>query len=208
MSSAATTTSRQISESDRFFGAGLVCDYTVLDFWRYAFSHLNSNMIRGAVAEFIVETALRPGAGIAIRNPWGDFDVGYRGRRIEIKCCGYWQDYEGTKRVQAKQSPIEFSRLNQKYRTLMEHRPGTAEYKADLYILAALQNSQTDTDSFAVLNLDHWGFYVLSQARLRELATPAGNIRESKLKKGKVLFAQYVNLKSSVDEAIETLSSE
>jgi hypothetical protein len=137
MSSAPKPT-REIAGFDRFMGSGLVGEYTVLDFWCYGFSRLNSSMLRGVVAEFLVETALRPGAKISPRDPWGNFDVKYRDMKIEVKCCGNFQDYVGHDRQQKNPSPILFSGLMQKFSTHSKHEPGTAEYKADIYILAAL----------------------------------------------------------------------
>ena len=73
---------------------GSVC---VLDFWRYAFSNLNSNVLRGALAEFLVETAVRNTAEIGVRNPWGDYDiVTPTGRKVEVKCAAYLQDWDQT----------------------------------------------------------------------------------------------------------------
>jgi len=72
--------------------------FSVLEFWRYGFSNLNSNVLRGALAEFIVENALRGNEEIDVRNPWGDSDViATDGKKIEVKCCSYLQD--GTRMI-------------------------------------------------------------------------------------------------------------
>src|SRR3990167_354859 len=68
--------------------------FSVLDFWSYGFSNLNSNVLRGAFAEFVVENALRKSEEIEVRNPWGDSDViAPNGKKIEVKCCSYIQDW-------------------------------------------------------------------------------------------------------------------
>ena len=69
-------------------------EFTVLNFWQYGFSNPNSNIIRGVLAEFLVEKALHDEADIGLRNPWDDFDVEYRGKKVEIKSCSYLQDWE------------------------------------------------------------------------------------------------------------------
>ena len=55
--------------------------FSVLDFWQYGFSNLNSNVLRGALAEFIVENALNDKEQIVVRNPWGDYDVENKGSK-------------------------------------------------------------------------------------------------------------------------------
>lgn len=57
--------------------------FTVLDFWKYGFSNLNSNIIRGVLAEFIVESAPKEQSEITIRNPWEDWDVDTKIRRLK-----------------------------------------------------------------------------------------------------------------------------
>lgn len=66
--------------------------FSVLEFWQYGFSNLNSNVLRGALAEFLVENALKDNDEIEVRSPWGDYDVLYKGKKIEVKCCSYIQD--------------------------------------------------------------------------------------------------------------------
>lgn len=51
-------------------------------------------MIRGVLAEFIVENALKDNDEIEVRSPWGDYDVLYKGKKIEVKCSSYIQDWE------------------------------------------------------------------------------------------------------------------
>lgn len=138
---------------------------TVLDFWRYAFSNLNSNVLRGALAEFYVELALRPTDEIDIRNPWGDYDVlSPNGSKIEVKCCSYIQDWD-----QSDYSRIVFSGLKAKelywseavksYKDL-----GEANYKADVYVMALFKHKEHAT--LDILDLDQWEFYVLSRDEL------------------------------------------
>ena len=69
-------------------------DFSVLEFWQYGFSNLNSNILRGSLAEFIVENLLKNKEEIEIRNPWGDFDVLYKNKKIEIKYSSYLQDWD------------------------------------------------------------------------------------------------------------------
>lgn len=72
--------------------------FSVVDFWQYGFSNLNSNILRGVLAEFLVENALKDKRDINIRNPWDDYDVlSPQGKKIEVKCSSYLQDWDQDK---------------------------------------------------------------------------------------------------------------
>jgi len=138
--------------------------FTVLDFWQYGFSNLNSNVLRGALAEFLVENALKDADDIVIRNPWGDFDVEYQGKKIEVKCCSYLQDWD-----QAKLSTIRWSGLKAKdlyWGTAVngEYVESEASYKSDIYVLSLLKHK--DPDTLDILDMSQWSFYVLSKEEL------------------------------------------
>ena len=87
--------------SDAF--AGL--DATVVDFWRWAFSDLRDNTVRGVLAEFLVAAAL--GRTDVRRKGWDNFDVlSATGIRVEVKASGYLQSW-----AQAKHSSLNFGRV-------------------------------------------------------------------------------------------------
>src|SRR4051812_35112848 len=116
--------------------------FTVLNFWQYAFSILNSNVLRGALAEFLVENALKDLPDIDIRSPWGDWDVLAPGNtKIEVKCCSYIQDWD-----QNDYSKVVFSGLKAKgvyySEAVQSYKDVSAEatYKADIYVLALLHH--------------------------------------------------------------------
>ena len=88
---------KKLTGNEQFENAGKK-DFSVLEFWQYGFSNLNSNVLRGALAEFLVENALKDKAKIEVRNPWGDYDVlAEDGKKIEVKCCSYIQDWDQDK---------------------------------------------------------------------------------------------------------------
>src|SRR3989338_5105342 len=137
---------------------------SVLDFWRYGFSNLNSNVLRGALAEFLVECALKEQNEIDVRNPWGDFDVEYKGKKIEVKSCSYLQDWDQTKLSTILWSGLKAKTLYWSSAVGAFLKDQTKEYKSDIYVLALLDHKETDT--LDILNLDQWRFYVLSKATL------------------------------------------
>lgn len=61
---------RKLTGSEVFKNTGQK-SFNVLEFWQYGFSSLNSNVLRGALAEFLVENALKQNSELDVRSPWG-----------------------------------------------------------------------------------------------------------------------------------------
>lgn len=158
--------------------------FTVLEFWQYGFSNLNSNVLRGALAEFIVENALKDVKGINIRNPWGDSDVDApNGKTIEVKCCSYLQDWD-----QKEFSKVLWSGLKAKklyWSSAVGAFPTSApDYKSDIYVLALFKHQVPDT--LDILDMDQWCFYVLPQAQLKEVSKNGSSITIQRLEKNNI----------------------
>lgn len=160
--------------------------FSVLDFWQYGFSNLNSNVLRGAFAEFIVENALRTSEQIDVRNPWGDSDViAPNGKNIEVKCCSYIQDWdqEDYSRISwggLKAKPLFYASTD---RSLVEiklkERP--IDYKSDIYILSLFKHQ--DHATLDILDVDQWCFWVLTKDRIKEITKDGNSVSLIKLKK-------------------------
>ena len=174
--------------------------FSVLEFWQYGFSSLNSNVLRGALAEFLVENALKDKKDILIRNPWGDYDVETNDKKkIEVKCSSYIQDWD-----QDKLSTIYFSGLKAKeiyWSEAVKKRSDLKErdYKADIYILALLDHQEPTT--LDILDIDQWSFYVLTKDRIKEITKDGNSISLSKLNKNNIKpyhFNQLANIVTNV----------
>jgi hypothetical protein len=145
---------------------------SVVEFWRYGFSNLHSNTLRGVLAEFLVENALKEHEQITVRNPWGDWDVTTpTGGKVEVKCSAYIQDWD-----QHGYSRIVWSGLKAKslyYSSAVSgiKRESTMDYKADAYVLALFKHKEQET--LDILDLDQWCFWVLSKERIKEIAKTA-----------------------------------
>lgn len=64
----------------------------MLDFWRWTFSDLRTNIVRGVLAEYPV--ALAVGDPSPLRQAWDDFDVTTpSGIRVEVKSSAYLQSW-------------------------------------------------------------------------------------------------------------------
>jgi len=171
--------------------------FSVLDFWRYGFSNLNSNVLRGALTEFIVESALKDQKEIDIRNPWGDYDVEYKGKKIEVKSCSYLQDWDQEKLTNIqwsglKAKSIYWSSAVSKFKTSEEK-----DYKSDIYVLGLLNHKETDT--LDILNLNQWVFYVLSKDELKRVSNNKSAVSLAKLEKNNIKPMMFSELKEVIE---------
>jgi len=156
--------------------------FSVLEFWQYGFSSLNSNVLRGALAEFIVENALKDNIEIDIRSPWGDYDVFYKGKKIEVKCCSYIQDWDQKKLTTIRWSGLKAKELYYSDAVKkMSELNKVADYKSDIYVLALFKHQ--DTETLDILDMNQWCFYVLSKDELKRISNNNSSISLVKLEK-------------------------
>jgi hypothetical protein len=142
---------------------------TVLDFWQYAFSNINANVLRGAYAEFLVECAIKDLSKIETREAWGDWDVlGEDGTKIEVKCCSYIQDWDQQDYTKIQWGGLKAKELYYSEAIKPFKEIGNADYKSDVYVLALLKHK--DHETLNILDLDQWDFYVLSRDQIRIVA--------------------------------------
>jgi len=172
--------------------------FSVLEFWQYGFSSLNSNVLRGALAEFIVENALKDSMEIEVRSPWGDYDVLYKGKKIEVKCCSYIQDWD-----QVKFSTIQWSGLKAKELyyseavTRLSDLNTTADYKSDIYVLALFKHQ--DHETLDILDMDQWCFYVLTKQKLREVSKDRATATLAQMQKNNIQPVSFNELKNVIE---------
>lgn len=147
----------RLTGSEAFSGS----DLTVLDFWRWGFSDLRTNIVRGVLAEFLVATAV--GDPSPLRNAWDNFDVTTpSGIRVEVKSSAYLQSWN-----QRRVSNIAFTGLtgrswSAETNVLSEER----ELRADVYVFAI--HTCREPDQYDALELRYWEFRVLGASALRE----------------------------------------
>ena len=159
--------------------------FSVLDFWQYGYSSLNDNVLRGALAEFIVENALKDKEDIKVRSAWGDYDVDFKGKKVEVKCCSYIQDWD-----QKDYSVISWSGLKARelyYSDAVKKQSelnSEKDYKADVYVLSLFKHK--DHATLDILDMDQWDFYVLSRDELKEISNNGSSMSLVKLKKSDI----------------------
>lgn len=170
---------RKLTGSEVFKNSGPK-SFNVLEFWQYGFSSLNSNVLRGALAEFLVENALKQNNDIDVRSPWGDYDVLYQDKKIEVKCCSYIQDWD-----QKELSKVVWSGLKAKelyYNdAVAKLSKNEADYKADIYVLSLLDHQVTET--LNILDLDQWSFYILTRDEIKEISKNGNSVSLNRLNK-------------------------
>jgi hypothetical protein len=171
--------------------------FSVREFWRYGFSNLNSNVMRGVLAEFIVENALNEKDIIGVRNPWGDYDVlTEEGVKVEVKCCSYIQDWNQDKFTVIRWAGLKATPLYWSSAVAAQVSDAIPDYKSDVYVLALVDHQ--DPATLDLLNLNQWRFYVLSRERLREVARNGGSVSLSQLTKSNIASVGYVQLVGAV----------
>lgn len=172
--------------------------FSVLEFWQYGFSSLNSNVLRGALAEFIVENALKENAELEVRSPWGDYDVLYKGKKIEVKCCSYIQDWDQNKLTTIQWSGLKAKELYYSEAvTKLSDLNKTADYKSDIYILALFKHQ--DHATLDILDMDQWCFYVLTKERLREISKNRSSVSLSLLNKNNIDPVSFKDIQHSIE---------
>ncbi len=190
---------RKLTGSEVFKNSGQK-SFNVLEFWQYGFSSLNSNVLRGALAEFLVENALKQNTDLEVRSPWGDYDVLYQDKKIEVKCCAYIQDWD-----QNDYSLIKWSGLKAKglfYSSAVQKKSEmvkTVAYKSDIYVLALFKHQ--DHATLDILDLDQWCFYVITRDRIREISKDRNSVSLSLLKKNGIEPVSFKDLAKVIQHA-------
>jgi hypothetical protein len=148
---------------------------TLLDFWRWAFSDLCDDDIKGIFAEWMVIKLL--GLQRTRRISWADSDIILEDdTRIEVKATAVWQSWKlldeyGKRRIvsPAILNPNQIRFCGLKARTAVLHpRPSEAsQFKSKFYIFCF--HSQLDPAAWDAWNLANWEFYMMSKTELTEL---------------------------------------
>ena len=157
-------------------------NFSVLEFWQYGFSSLNSNVLRGALAEFIIENALKENTQSEIRSPWGDYDVLFNEKKIEVKCCSYIQDWDQNDYSKVSWSGLKAKELyySDATRKMSDISPNI-DYKSDVYVFALFMHK--DHETLDILDMNQWCFWVLTKDKLREVTKDRSSLSMVKLQK-------------------------
>lgn len=145
-----------LEPGDRFSGL----DAAVVDYWRWAYSDLRDNTVRGVLAEFLVASAL--GRNDVRRKGWDNFDVlTDAGVRVEVKASGYLQAW-----AQPAPSKLSFGRVAARTWDENTNQLGeTPEVRADVFVFAV--HTCRDHATYDALDTSQWEFYVVPADEVR-----------------------------------------
>lgn len=151
---------KTLTGDEHFTYDGVPINRLLLDFWSWQSSDLLSNSIRGALAEYIIATALDIDLEEG-RDSWYEYDLLYNGKRIEVKSSSYLQSWERD----------GFSRISF---NIYPSRPTTASIwdnddisrHSDVYIFCLFSNK--DRASADPMKLEQWEFYVVLTSDIDE----------------------------------------
>ena len=140
-------------------GDSRITNAEILDFWRYAFSDLKANNIRGILAEWIVAKLLN--LPLNMRDPWAEWDLDFENYKLEVKASAYLQIWKQKQLSKIIFTGLKKHRLNQKTNKYAK----TATYNANWYVFCV--QIETDAQKWDALDLSQWRFYVVPKAKIR-----------------------------------------
>jgi hypothetical protein len=162
----------------------------MLDFWRWAFSDLLEDTLKGLFAEWMVGHLLALPMPSGGRPGYGNFDLtSLGGLRIEVKSSAFWQSWKlrdqlgvpkpepdgGWKPV--PEDSIRFGGL--RAADAVDRANAQSGYKADVYVFCFQR--ETDPKRWDALNLDQWEFYFLSREELEQLGVATLSLKKLRI---------------------------
>lgn len=131
---------------------------TVLDFWKWGFSNILTNSLRGIFAEFLVGAAI--GSLNQSRIEWDAFDLQFKNKKIEVKSAAYIQAW-----YSGKPSKISFNiGAKREYDYKSNKYSPAASRNADVYVFCLMK--EMNPELVNPLDTSQWEFYVVSTEQL------------------------------------------
>ena len=181
----------RLTGNEHFLYNGIPINRLLLDFWSWQSSELLSNTLRGALAEYIVATALDIDSG-ASRVNWYEYDLLYGNTRIEVKSSAYLQSWERE----------GFSRISF---TIYPARPVTASLwddddisrHSDVYVFCLFKSKDRETAN--PMMLEQWDFFVVKTSDIDKKLGNQRTISVSTIKSLPHIQCTYDGLRQSID---------
>lgn len=176
---------------EKLIDDGTYLPYTILDFWKWAYSNLLQNMQRGTLAEFIVKSAMDQHnlpENYTMKTGMEPYDLDGpqipafgRAARIEVKCAAFVQLWD-TKHPERASFSIAPAKLPDITGDFKPEAP--RQRNSDLYVFSLYTASDRRRN---ILDLSWWEFYVcqtnlldklcgdqktISLKRVREICSP------------------------------------
>jgi hypothetical protein len=189
---------------------GMPQPVNVSDFWAWAMSRLIADDPRGDLAEFIVRVALSED----IKTPkhgWGECDIDYRDKRVEVKCSSVLQAWhrekDSTPRFGIAPTTNCMIKQDDAGKWYYHGPDGSGCYRrSDVYVFCLFANS--DRDSADLLKLEQWIFWVLPTSVLDKQVEGQKHITIPSMEKLGAVKTDYHGLRSVVDCEIDKLEND
>lgn len=152
---------KKLVGGDHFHNDNKELPFNVGDFWGWAYGNLLNNTQRGALAEYLVQRALELDTS-GTQVDWGEYDVLYKNKRIEVKSSAYIQAWNLNN---DKYSDIIFSIRPAYVWDEKTYKYGDKrENNNDIYVFSVFE--EKDKSKVDICDLSKWGFYVVSTKEL------------------------------------------
>lgn len=182
---------KKLTGNEHFLYNGVPINRLLLDFWSWQASELLSNTLRGALAEYIVATALDIDSNDSRIN-WYEYDLLYRSTRIEVKSAAFLQSWkrEGFSRISFSIYPA---------------RPVTASIwddddisrHSDVYVFCLFKSK--DREAANPMMLEQWDFFVVKTSDIDKSLGNQRSATVSTIKSLPHIQCSYEDLRLSVD---------
>lgn len=158
--------------NENLINDGEYLPYSVLDFWKWAYSNLILNVSRGTFAEFIVKSALDKGGftyNSEMKTGWEPFDLEgpvipslNRRSHIEVKSAAFVQlwDIKHPERASFSIAPAKLPDEQGDYR-----EDATRQRNNDIYVFTLYTAKSRRCN---ILDLSWWQFYILPTFKIEE----------------------------------------
>ena len=170
---------------------------TLKEFWQWAYSDLIGNAERGAVAEFIVATAL--GIHKDVRVSWDKYDLRSKeGIKIEVKASGLiqtWEQKNLSKPVFGIAPTFGWDSVSNTYDTEKNRQ-------SDIYVFCV--HKHTEQDTINPLDTRQWDFYVLPTATLDKVFGDQKTITLPSLNRVGAICCSYESLYQTILQSNST----
>ena len=189
---------------------GMKTGFILSDFWKWGFSDLLNNTLRGIYCEFLIATAMGLDLHMGRENwtPW-DLTVPYRWidkgnckdeLHIEVKSGAFLQSWK-----QSKLSKIVFSIRPTHVWDNSAGYGSESRRQSDVYVFCLY--TVTDRSNADPLVLDGWQFYIVPTEILNDRCGNQNSISLSSLEKLHPIISDYAGLKKAVLQRIEDYSA-
>jgi hypothetical protein len=165
---------------------GDLADFSITDFWSWAFSDLCDDDLKGIFAEWLVVRLI--GHESVRRVSWANSDIILTdGLRVEVKATAFWQSWkfigeDGAVKPKTDWFPIsderdiKFSGLRSRNSLGVIHSKEAPRYKSDLYVFCF--QHEKDVGRWNALDLSQWEFYIVTSKDLTALNTSSISLRK------------------------------